>query len=492
METLHYRPSFSTSQFQRRRRTTKINNDGATSGLFPQSTSLHFADLDRPIAVELGRFPNNSVGADAARRAQLLVDRTQGVTTMRRLLSTPSPATPLLPLLLLILLPHPHVAASETYEGTYIPLSYTIPYRQEECLYERIDKAGEHLTASVFVVEGEELKAAVSLEGPVAPPSVSERNDDGDEAKTGMKLQQFLQRYAREGTAMFRGGEGYEKGIHPVSIEKMLDFEADPDEADFEYDDAEENEGPGEGGDAAGETLDILQDDERPRREKLKRQIDREAELNDDYIRAQMQAEMGMMRRRLSGDDFVNLQMDNEADADEKKRTGAGGRNAEKLLPGEPWEYTVYVQSPGWYRLCVRAKVKTIWVEMELRKSSLYGKVDRETGHVPTLESVEIHREIRDLYEKEKDPEIPEGAIKDEDLKVTRDQLRVLERVYQEIIAKQLEERRVWNWRTLKNHHSHSHMVLGNLLETVMYMVITGFQIYTIRKWFGAGPALGR
>mmetsp|Transcript_15659 Transcript_15659/g.32933 ORF Transcript_15659/g.32933 Transcript_15659/m.32933 type:complete len:404 (-) Transcript_15659:185-1396(-) len=403
---------------------------------------------------------------------------------MKRLLPLPSSAMPLLPLLLLpLLLPHPPLAASETYEGTYTPISYTIPYRQEECLYERIDKAGEHLTASVFVVEGEEMKAAVSLEGPIAPPSVSERDDGGDESKMGMKLQQFLQRYAREGTAMFQGGEGYEKGIHSVKIEKMLDFEADPDEADFEYDDYEED---------GGEKPDSPQDDETVRREKLKRQVDREADLNDDYIRAQMQAEMGMMRRRLSGDDFVNLQMDEEAHAVKDKRTGAGGRNAERLLPGEPWEHTVYVQSPGWYRLCVRAKVQTIWVEMELRKSSLYGKVNKETGHVPSFESLEIHREIRELYEKEKDPEIPEGAIKDEDLKVTRDQLRILERVYQEIIAKQLEERRVWNWRTLKNQHSHSHMVLGNLLETVMYMVITGFQIYTIRKWFGAGPALGR
>ena len=75
---------------------------------------------------------------------------------------------------------------------------------------------------------------------------------------------------------------------------------------------------------------------------------------------------------------------------------------------------------------------------------------------------------------------------------MTREQLRILERVYSEIIAKQLEERRKWNWRTIKNQHLYSHLVLGNLVETVVYMGITGWQVYTIRKWFGGDHKLGR
>jgi hypothetical protein len=146
------------------------------------------------------------------------------------------------------------------------------------------------------------------------------------------------------------------------------------------------------------------------------------------------------------------------------------------------------------YRLCVRAKVQTIEVEMELRKSSLYGKVDPRTGHVPSLEDVEVHSEIHQLFDKEDDATIiaEEEAIKDEDLSATREQLRILERVYQDIISKQLEERRTWNWRTIHNKHLYSHMVMGNLVETVFYMGITGWQVYTIRKWFGGGPTLGR
>lgn len=123
------------------------------------------------------------------------------------------------------------------------------------------------------------------------------------------------------------------------------------------------------------------------------------------------------------------------------------------------------------YRLCVRAKVDTIEVEMELRKSSTYGKVNPKTGHVPSLEEVEIHAEIRNLYDKEDDAEVlaEEESIKDEDFRTTHEQLRVLERVYHDIIERQLEERRAWGWRTIHNKHLYSHMVMGNLLLNEIY-----------------------
>jgi len=146
------------------------------------------------------------------------------------------------------------------------------------------------------------------------------------------------------------------------------------------------------------------------------------------------------------------------------------------------------------YRMCVRSKTSTIEVEMELRKSSTYGKVNPKTGHVPSLEDVETHSEIHNLYEKEDDAEVvaEEEQINDEDFMTTHEQLRVLERVYHEIIEKQLEERRAWGWRSVHNKHLYSHMVMGNLVETCFYMIITGWQVYSIRKWFSGGPALGK
>ena len=127
---------------------------------------------------------------------------------------------------------------------------------------------------------------------------------------------------------------------------------------------------------------------------------------------------------------------------------------------------------------------------MKLHKSPTYLHLQQ----VPYLTDLEVHSDIRDLYAKEDDEEIlaEERGIGDEDLRATREQMRLLEKVYSEINKKQLEERRVWNWRTLKNQHIYSHLVLGNLVETIVYMVITGWQVYTIRKWFGGGPALGK
>lgn len=123
------------------------------------------------------------------------------------------------------------------------------------------------------------------------------------------------------------------------------------------------------------------------------------------------------------------------------------------------------------YRLCVHAHVMSdfIEVEMELRKSSTYGKVNPKTGHVPSLEDVEIHSEIRNLFDKEDDAEVlaEEESIKDEDFKTTHEQLRVLERVYHDIIDKQLEERRKWGWRTVHNKHLYSHMVMGKCSVSV-------------------------
>jgi hypothetical protein len=130
---------------------------------------------------------------------------------------------------------------------------------------------------------------------------------------------------------------------------------------------------------------------------------------------------------------------------------------------------------------------------MELRSGS---NLDPRTGHVLSIEETETHSEIHSLYQDEVSEErkaaIAASIIKDEDLVTTREQLRILERVYSEIIAKQLEERRTWNWRTIKNQKSYGHLVMGNFLETLAYMGITGWQVYTIRRWFGGGPTLGR
>jgi hypothetical protein len=77
-------------------------------------------------------------------------------------------------------------------------------------------------------------------------------------------------------------------------------------------------------------------------------------------------------------------------------------------------------------------------------------------------------------------------------MKTAHDKLRKLNRLLNEIQEQQQSERHRFSVHAAVNEHSHSRMVLGSLLETVLFIIITTFQIFTIHKWFSAEPMLGR
>lgn len=124
---------------------------------------------------------------------------------------------------------------------------------------------------------------------------------------------------------------------------------------------------------------------------------------------------------------------------------------------------------------------------MEMRKESELGGVD-EDGHVLSYEQHMMDEEDREL---EKDTAAEEG-IKDEDFQETRDKVKELRRLLNEIQSMQQKERRRLAVHAETNEHSHSRMVLSSLFETLLFMAITGYQVYTIRKWFSGAPVLGR
>ena len=335
-----------------------------------------------------------------------------------------------------------------------------------------------------------------------------------DIESNGRELRKYIEIYNQQGTKMFVNGRYGDSMVNviPILISGIVDMEEESE--DYVDDTIEEMERMHE-----MERHHQEMDEEGRRYQQMEEEMEqlrREHPDMDDY---EIEHEEMLMRQMeeeaMMDDDFVKLQMDHEA----HDRRGAGGgrrlqeeeeeisqsaqyndegrrrlTDIEKLTPGEPFQKTVTAESPGWYRLCVTAKWGDIDAEIELRKSSTFGPVSPHDGHVPGSDASTTHSEIHKLYEKEDDAIIlaEEGAIKTEDLVASREQIRILERVYQEIIAKQLEERRVWNWRTTKNQHLYSHLVLGNLVETVVYCVISGYQVLTIRKWFGGGLRLGR
>lgn len=154
---------------------------------------------------------------------------------------------------------------------------------------------------------------------------------------------------------------------------------------------------------------------------------------------------------------------------------------------GEPILYTRKVPESGWYRMCVTSNWNQVVAEMEMRKESELGGLN-DDGHVRTYEEQKMIEEDKEL---EEDTASEEG-IKDEDFQETRDKVKDLRRLLNEIQSMQQKERRRLTVHAETNEHSHSHMVLNSLTETLLFMAVTGYQVYTIRKWFSGAPALGR
>jgi len=124
---------------------------------------------------------------------------------------------------------------------------------------------------------------------------------------------------------------------------------------------------------------------------------------------------------------------------------------------------------------------------MDMRKESDLRGLDTD-GNVRTFEQQTAYDEDAEL---DGDTAEQEG-IKEEDFTETRDRIKDLRRVLNEIQAMQQKERRRLTLHAETNDHSHSSMVVSSIIETILFMAISGFQIYTIRKWFSGAPVLGR
>lgn len=158
-------------------------------------------------------------------------------------------------------------------------------------------------------------------------------------------------------------------------------------------------------------------------------------------------------------------------------------------MEGDPVERTKKAQGTGWYRFCVKSASSwgQIVAEVDFRKESEMGGRNDE-GHVLTAYDKAYQDEEQYLMEDTAEIE----GIKDEDFETTRDKLKSLRRLIADIQSKQAQERHRLVVHSTTNQHSHSRMVLSSLLETILFMAVTGYQVYTIRKWFRGAPVLGR
>jgi hypothetical protein len=158
-----------------------------------------------------------------------------------------------------------------------------------------------------------------------------------------------------------------------------------------------------------------------------------------------------------------------------------------KLLrdEGEPFQLTFNDITKGWYRYCVNTNSQVV-VEIDFRKESEMGGID-EKGHVWTYDQKVMEEADRMM---EEDTAVEEG-IKDADFEMARAKLKTLRRLLADIQNKQNQERHRLVLHAATNEHSHSRMVLSSLFETLMFVVVSGFQVYTIRRWFKGASVLG-
>lgn len=124
-------------------------------------------------------------------------------------------------------------------------------------------------------------------------------------------------------------------------------------------------------------------------------------------------------------------------------------------------------------------------VEFEMRKSSELGSPSKSTGHVPTWDTHDMTSQEKKLMEKFATASKEEG-VKEEDLTKTKSQVLKMNRLLNEIKEKQTQEKHRLSLHKTMNEHSHSRMVIGSLFETLFYIAVSGYQVYTIRKWFSS------
>jgi len=406
-------------------------------------------------------------------------------------------------------------------------MTYKINKRREnaECLYEKVQDK-EYVTLAVTILSGGTLSGTARLAGPISPL------DNMDTASLYMEGQKFYD----DGMAGRKTNNQGGKSLwveYPVSYEDIYDNDDDyedddmvlhDDDIDFDDDDMD---------DASFE--DYYYDFDDDDSEFMHSEDDQMTEEEITEMRARKaayekmdstQRDADKAKRKLENEAKAKVMFDkrkeHKAKREEKRQTLLNDRTKErremtgkekeeeKMKAGEAFEITHLIKAGGWYMLCLEATHSSITAELELRKSSDVGQPNHKTGHLQTYERHEMVLKERKLFEEGKsesekrraaaqaaaqavgDSNLPiPGAIEAKDLANSQGQMTRLNRLLNQIKEKQTAERNRLSIHASLNEHSHSRMVLSSLFETVFYIGVSGFQVYTIRKWFKGNAILG-
>lgn len=181
----------------------------------------------------------------------------------------------------------------------------------------------------------------------------------------------------------------------------------------------------------------------------------------------------------------------------------------------EPFEVTQPILTPGYYRLCVRADLHALIVELDLRSSLRLGGVDSGTGHVFTYDTRDLLKEESDIdnnndgdgdrgsidksldsntYQSELEElsKILINQVQDADLTRTKDQVKELNVKASEIMTEIQNRMKRIRSHELSARRNNVNLTWSSKVETLMFAVISGFQVFTLRRWLLSNTLLGR
>ena len=352
------------------------------------------------------------------------------------------------------------LAVSAEIYSEYIPNVYKVNQRQTECIYDRFDKS-DFVTFSVFVVQvlnnGNPI-AAIKFEGPVS--------GNMDVLKAGnINYDTTTDESPSLGRELRRGAHVHWPQVKDIDKQVRYDKRIGIINRNVKVDWTH----AGEHEDAVAARAQI----EEERKEAYKSQRDKP-------------------------------RSDIDAEAMEKKNEKFRTITQEKI---EPYEETNAIKAAGWYRVCVTAEYAALLVEMELRSGNALGGVDRKTGHVYTYEDREMLNQQQLLDEKitakeeeqsiikEQQKEIEkhiENQVKEQDLHPSKAQIKHLNSMITEM-KKKLSE----HHHRIKSHEdearrNRNRIFKKGLFQTISFLAITLFQVYTIQNWLLSNNTLGR
>eukprot|EP00578_Thalassiosira_sp_NH16_P028756 CAMPEP_0181089186 /NCGR_PEP_ID=MMETSP1071-20121207/7170_1 /TAXON_ID=35127 /ORGANISM="Thalassiosira sp., Strain NH16" /LENGTH=357 /DNA_ID=CAMNT_0023171121 /DNA_START=1 /DNA_END=1074 /DNA_ORIENTATION=+ len=162
----------------------------------------------------------------------------------------------------------------------------------------------------------------------------------------------------------------------------------------------------------------------------------------------------------------------------------------------EPFEETHEITAWGWYRLCVSSDdFHPLIVEMDMRTAERMRGVNPGTGHVYTYEQREYLDEQTSMFgeggKAVSDAEDGHNAAEDGDFNESKIKLKYMHELTSEIMKTQHDRMNRIRAHSNDAQRGAAEMKWSSKLETFMYVVITGVQVYTMHKWL-LGNLLGK